>query len=113
MKFLVGLLMALDSCLAAGCPSGPPPHPVLPPPDAADSASAPAAPEASTPQAATCEGMCANLRAIGCPEGAFLDCADICRKALADPGVPHPNVACVAAAQGQGAARACGIGCKQ
>lgn len=102
MKFLAGILLAAASCFAAGCPQQQ--QPISPPPDASDAAARDAGP-------ATCATMCASLSAIGCAEGKIATCEDTCQKALSDPGIPDPPVACVSAAMTPDDVLACGMVC--
>jgi hypothetical protein len=106
MKFVVGTLFAISSCLG-GCNL----HPLNPPPDA-DGAMPPSPPPVdAAPAPTSCDTMCFNLRTLGCPEGNFADCAVTCNKALSDPGVPKPPIVCVSTATSQAAVRACGLRC--
>jgi hypothetical protein len=112
MKFLIGILIALASCLNGCTPS----NVVPPPPDAdgsivvivtvTDSGISEAA-----PAPADCPRMCAKLHDLGCPEGEFSDCASVCTKNLNDPGFRPPPVSCVLSASSQDAVRACGLRC--
>jgi|SRR5208337_4663783 len=85
----------LFACVLVAChaPSSPPGDA---PPPAGDS-------DASL----SCAGMCANLAAIGCVEGADTNCVTACTKNQATPIVVMP-VSCLASAADKGAARACG-----
>lgn len=96
MKFLVGIFLALASCLSLGCP----PNPLNPPPDATDAMPAPA-----------CQVMCDKLASLQCAEGLDKNCVSTCGHALQDPGVPDPPVACVARAADVAGVQACGMAC--
>lgn len=110
-------LMAL--CLTApACPPAPVPPPDLVPEAGTDSAVdaiAPSIPDAApnpaqdalSPPPSACAQACANLNALGCPEGAKLpDCVDTCLHA--DGKITNLAPACLATAKTKAAARKCG-----
>jgi hypothetical protein len=86
-----------------GCPPGA----VSPSPDA-DSAVAPPIP---TVPSADCAAACTAVAQTGCPEGKYSDCAITCTKLQQDPGMPHPNTACLGAAKTAADVRGCGWAC--
>lgn len=74
-----------------------------PPTPVADAGPPPAPVDASTPAVAAC----ANLAALGCPEGAAATCAPTIDHVLAVKLTPL-NVACLTSAKSKTAVRACG-----
>lgn len=110
MKNFLVFLAALSTYLAMpSCtpPVTPPPNDAAPPPPGpiSDAASPPG------PASSPCTTACAAAKAVGCPEGQSAYCASTCTLELADPGMPHPNTSCLAAATSQAAVRACGWTC--
>lgn len=71
-----------------------------------DKPPAPPQPDASDSGAPTCASMCANLSAMGCPEGAA-GCDATCRHVQVTRLTDLP-IACLSAARSKPEARACG-----
>jgi len=82
------------------------PSTVKPAPDAD------AAPLPPGPPSSPCLAACAAAKAVGCPEGQFSDCASTCTLEISDPGMPHPNTACLSTASSPAGVRSCGWACK-
>lgn len=118
-----GFVMAWVCALAvatAGCPSTPPTTPQndandVYAPDVAPTVEDAAAPivdaaiaDTAAPVLDTCSQACANLRALGCPEGApdaGESCEVVCRHTAAGPFNLNPT--CLQAAKNVAAVRAC------
>ena len=63
--------------------------------------------DASAKAAATCDTSCANLKKIGCKEGADTTCVATCQKTVAKQLVKVP-LACFSRAKTKAVARSCG-----
>lgn len=92
--FAVGMLL--------GCP----PVPATPPPDAADSAPRPSAPDATV---IDCLTACAAMDRAGCV--VLSDCTRVLCATNADPRFAHYDLTCLAHALTTSDVRACGADC--
>jgi hypothetical protein len=88
-------------------PSPPPTPPPTPPPAVGGATGAGgSSPVPTTPEAKAC----ANLAAIGCPEGQAVDCAEKMQLRCANPKVTC-NTSCLIAASSKTVAQSCGLAC--
>lgn len=107
------VLVPMFTIGAASCPP-----PVVPPvADAsveAEAAPAPtpeASPVPTTDGAPTCVNACAQLKSLGCPEGAKADCASSLCQINASPKFQHYSLSCLVQANTKTLVQMCGVAC--
>lgn len=94
---------------AASCPPPVVPPAVdasvdAPPPNVVDASSA-------TDGAPTCVNACAQLKAVGCPEGKASNCVDALCAVNASPKFQHYSLSCLVQANTKTLVQMCGVAC--